>query len=130
MRNDKQDIDRLIREAMNEEEAAFYDALGEPSVRQMVTEVFGGRMRRLNRASILIGIAFMALGAWSVHKIIVVEGTRELVLWVVAFFFSLGAVFGMKIWSWMEFQRHALTREIKRLEMQIVSLRRFFEGRS
>ena len=36
--------------------------------------------------------------------------------------FSLAAVMGMKIWHWMEMQRHALTREIKRVELQVANL--------
>ncbi len=128
MNNKTENLDQMIREAMSEEEAAFYDALGEPSVPQMVTEVFQGRLRWLNRAAVLIGIAWMVLGVWSVFKIIEVEDTRRLVLWTATFFLSLGALFAMKIWYWMELNRHALTREIKRLEMQIVSLRRHLEG--
>ena len=130
MNHNTDDMDQMIREAMSEEEAAFYDTLGEPSVPQMVTEVFQGRMRWLNRAAVLIGLAFMALGVWSVFKIIEVEETRRLVWWTATFFFSLGAIFAMKIWYWMELNRHALSREIKRLEMQIVSLRRHLESGS
>ncbi len=129
MNQEDNNLDRMIREAMNEEEAAFYDALDEPSVPQMVTEVFKGRMRWINRGAVLIGIIYMVLGVWSALKIIEVEDTKQLVWWTATFFFSLGSIFAMKIWYWMELNRHALTREVKRLEMQIVSLRRHLEKR-
>lgn len=127
MSKQREDLDQLIREAMNEEEREFYDSLGEPSLPQMVTEVFRGRMRWLNRAAVLIAIGFMALGLWSVQRLVVVESSKELVWWATALFFSLGGIFAMKIWYWLELNRLAVTREIKRLEAQVLSLRRFLE---
>lgn len=128
MNRDKQ-LDDLIREALGEEEQAFYDALGEPSVPEIVTEVFRGRLRWLNRAAVLIGVAAMALALWSVQRLIVVESAKEIVWWTTGLFFSLGTMFAMKIWYWMELNRHAVTREVKRLEMQVLSLRRFLENK-
>lgn len=127
--NREKQLDDLIREALGEEEQAFYDALGEPSVPEMVTEVFRGRLRWLNRAAVLIGVAALALALWSVQRLIVVESAKEIVWWTTGLFFSLGTMWVVKIWYWMELNRHAVTREVKRLEMQVLSLRRFLENK-
>ncbi len=38
------------------------------------------------------------------------------------FVFCMGAISMMKIWYWMEMQRIGVTREIKRLELQVACL--------
>ena len=50
------------------------------------------------------------------------EGIREMILWAGAFGFSLLAVMANKIWYWMELNKNAIKREIKRLELQIARL--------
>lgn len=70
------DVDSLIREALRAEDVSELDALGEPGLPEIVTEVFRGRLR-----------------------------------WI-----------GGKIWYWMQLDRIATVREIKRVELLVARL--------
>ncbi len=116
-------IDDLIREALSQEEAELFDQMfDEPSVFEMVTSMFRGKLRYLAVFAIVMGVVFMAVGIYSLTRFLGTEEVPEMLRWGALMFFSLGSVTAMKIWHWMEMQRHALTREIKRLELQVANL--------
>jgi uncharacterized membrane protein YciS (DUF1049 family) len=50
------------------------------------------------------------------------ETTRDIVVWALAVAVCLSAVWMMKIWYWLELNKNAVTREIKRLELQVARL--------
>ncbi len=45
-----------------------------------------------------------------------------MLLWGAGLGLCTSGILAMKIWFWMEFQRNGLTREIKRLELQVAHL--------
>ena len=45
-----------------------------------------------------------------------------MIAWSLGCMLSLGALAAMKIWYWMELQKNAITREIKRLEIHVARL--------
>jgi hypothetical protein len=116
------DIDTLIREALSEEEAAFHARLGEASLYETVTAVFTGRNRWLTWMGMAATLAFLVLGAVSLVRYLGTPDLAERMTWAGAFFCAMGAVLAAKLWGWMEMQRNMLTREIKRLELQIAHL--------
>ncbi len=123
MRLKDNQIDDMIREALSEEEAELFDRVfDEPSVFELVTGMFRGKMRYLAMLAIVMGIFFMLVGIFSLLRFLAATDVAEMLRWGALMFFSLAAVMGMKIWHWMEMQRHALTREIKRLELQVANL--------
>ncbi len=123
MKRKDEQIDDMIREALSKEEADLYDRVfDEPSVFELVTGMFRGKMRYLAVLAIVIGIVFMALGIFSLLRFLAADNVPEMLRWGALLFFSLISIMGMKIWHWMEMQRHALTREIKRLELQVANL--------
>lgn len=115
-------IDRLIREALSAEEAEYFDRLGEQSIPELVTETFLGHRRWLNLGGILAGTVMLVIGAVCAVNFYNAEEIRDMLLWGAGAAFCLSGILGMKIWYWMELQRNALTREIKRLELQVAHL--------
>lgn len=116
-------IDNMIREALSEEDQKVFDQVfGEPSVFEMVTAVFQGKLRWLSVLAIVMGIVMMAIGVFALLQFVKTENVPEMLRWGALFFFTLLAITAMKIWHWMEMQRYALTREIKRLELQVAQL--------
>jgi hypothetical protein len=108
------DIDGMIREALSQEDAEVWDALvGGPTVHETVAEVFRGRNRWLTYLAVLGTLAFLALGA---------EDLSQKLDWGGIVLVCLLAILASKLWYWMEMQRTALSREIKRLELQVVHL--------
>ena len=73
--------------------------------------------------SVLFTVVFLAVAVVALLELLRAETTRGLVLWQTLLLFSLLAVAANKFWFWMEFQRVTLTREIKRLELQLAQLR-------
>ncbi len=116
-------IDDMIREALTKEEAEIFDQVfDEPSIFELVTSMFRGKMRYLAMLGIIMGFVFMAIGIFSALRFVAVGTVPEMLRWGALMFFAVFGITLMKIWHWMEIQRYALTREIKRLELQVANL--------
>ena len=117
------DIDLKIREALSAEDAEFSKELeGELSMFQMLSDTFRGRHRWLVIMVFVVTTAYMGLAIFSAFRFFAVEGVRDMLLWGGLFGFSLLAVTACKIWYWMELNKNAITREVKRVELQIAQL--------
>ena len=116
------DIDRQIREALEAEDRELFDKLDEPSLPGQVIESFRTRSRWLIAGSILAGTFMMGVCVVSGIRLAQAEEPRALVHWATVFFVAFLAVGAIKVWYWMELQRNALIRELKRLELQVARL--------
>ena len=115
-------IDDLIRAALDEEESELYDDLGEQALPAMAFAVFRGRSRWLTVISMALGSVFLVLGILSASSFYNATELRDFMIWGGAAAFCFSTVWAMKVWYWMEMQRHAITREIKRVELQLAHL--------
>lgn len=117
------DLDRKIQEALRKEDA---EALGaftqEPSMFELMMETFRGRHRKLVWLTTFWAVAFFVLAVVSGVKFFNTQDTREMLMWAVAFMSCMSAVSLLKMWWFMEMNKNAITREIKRLELQVVRL--------
>ncbi|MGY3793400.1 DUF6768 family protein [uncultured Aquimarina sp.] len=117
-----EDIDKLIKETLTEEEAKFYDDLDE----QTIFEMIGGLYKTKNRWIIVImnivNLIAFGLFIYCIVKFLETENTNELIKWSVAGLLSIMVASMLKIYSWLQIDKNALIREIKRLELQISSL--------
>lgn len=117
------DLDKKIKEALRREDVELLgDFEREPSIYEMLMETARGRHRWLTLLGVFWGIVFMVLAVISAVKFFNAEATRDLLLWAAACIVCLSAVSMMKVWYWMELNKNAITREIKRLELQIAQL--------
>ena len=117
------DLDRKIQEALRKEDAELFGDFGaEPSMLEMVMDTFRGRYRWLSVFGVFWSVVFMVLGVLSAIKFFNVEATRDMLLWAAACVVCISGVSMMKVWFWMELNKNAVTREIKRLEWQIARL--------
>ncbi|MHC5024136.1 MAG: DUF6768 family protein [Planctomycetota bacterium] len=117
------DLNDRIREALRaDDEEALAELAAEPDLFEQVLQTFRGRGRVLVLGSMAFGILFMALAILCVVKFFQAEAVQSMLAWALGFVFCLSAVMGMKIWYWMELQKNAITREIKRLEIQVTRL--------
>ena len=67
-------------------------------------------------------LVFFALFIYCVIQFFDVETTKELLKWGIGSVVFLFGVSMLKIFAWMQMDRKALIRELKRLELQISSL--------
>lgn len=117
------ELDDKIREALSGQDAELFDEYSdEPSMVSMVFEVFRGRHRWLVLWMWLVSVAMLIFGIVAVVQFFKVETTREMIAWAIGFLTCLSAVSMLKVWFWMEMQKNSITREVKRLELQIARL--------
>jgi uncharacterized membrane protein YciS (DUF1049 family) len=125
-----QSIDEKIKQALADEEAEDYAQFAEePSLLAQSLELLHTRNRWLNVGSVLVMIAFLAIGVYSLWMFAGAEQTKSLIGWAMTFGFSMGVVGSLKIWAWMQLEKNSTSREIKRLELQVAMLVKRLEGK-
>ena len=122
MKTNMEDIDKLIKETLSEEEAKFYDELEEQNLLQMVSGIFSGKNSWLVYLMSIVQILFFGLFIYCAIQFFNVESTNELIKWGVFGTLCLMASSMLKMFSWMQMDKKAIIREIKRLELQVSSL--------
>ena len=115
------DLDGMIRQALGAEHAELFDQYGEPSLPEMVVDSFRGRTRWLVALTFVSIAVFTILAGVCAYQLYMATEVKELSAWAVATIFCLIAVSMMKIWYWMELNKHAIMREFKRVELQLAS---------
>ncbi|MBQ4821238.1 DUF6768 family protein [Aquimarina sp. MMG016] len=122
MNNKIEDIDRLIKETLTQEEAKFYDELDE----QNILEMIGGLYKTKNRWIIImmniVNVISFGFFIYCVVQFLNTDNTNELIKWSGAGFLSIMTASMLKLYSWLQIDKNALLREIKRLELQISSI--------
>ena len=117
------ELDKKIKEALRQEDAELFEDLGgEPSVFELVIDTFRGKHWWLTVLTIFWSLVFFVLAILSAIKFFNTDDSRDMMMWALAFIFCMMAVSMMKMWFWMEMNKNAITREIKRLELQIARL--------
>ena len=124
------DFDALLRDTLAEDEQALTARLGEPSLLDMVVDVYRGRLRWLVWVTMVVTAVFFGLGIYCAVRFFQAPELREMIQWGAGFFFCMTAVMANKIFAWMEMERGAIVREIKRLEVRIVQMQSTLSGGS
>ena len=122
MKNRMSEIDDLIKETLTKEEAEFYDDLDEQNPFEMIGGLFRGKNSWIIIIiNIVMLIAFAAF-IYCVVNFLEAEETNELIRWAAGGFTCFFAVLMLKLFGWMQMDKNAILREMKRLELQISSL--------
>lgn len=119
------DIDDLIKQELQKETAEIDDLLTrEDGLPDMLAGAFKGSMRRWMWLMSIVTLAFTGLLFWCGYNFYVAVTADDRIFWGVWFIFMAIVQSSLKKWSWMEMNRASTMREIKRLELAIVSLTR------
>lgn len=122
MKDNMEEIDKLIKETLTTEEAKFYDELEEQNLLGMVGGLFKGKLKwiliLMNVVTVTAFIGFI----YCVVQFVNTDITNELIKWGVLGMILLMMISMLKIFAWMQMDKNALFREIKRLELQISAL--------
>ena len=122
MKTNMEDIDQLIKETLSQEEAKFYDDLEEQNLLQMVAGLFKGKNSWIIIIMNVVTLVFFVLFIYCMVQFLNTEITNELITWGLGGFVCLMVVSLLKLFAWMQMEKNALLREIKRLEIQVSSL--------
>lgn len=124
MKTNKEDIDKLIKETLTEEEAKFYDELDEQNVFQMLGGLFQGKNKWIMYVMNFMTLIFFGLFVYCVVQFFNTDITNDMITWGIGGLVFLFGMSMLKVFAWMQMDKNALLREIKRLEIQVSSLSR------
>lgn len=114
-------IDKIIHEALNKEEAAYYDQLGEQSLLDMSIDVFKGRNKNIYILTLIMSFILFGGFVYCAIQFYNAVDIREMLIYGAIGFWLMLGVTGIKLWHWMQMNTNRLIREIKRLELQLAS---------
>lgn len=117
------DLDRKIRDALRQEDSELFAEIGdEPSLFEMSMDLFRGRNRWLSLLAAVGMVAIIGLGIVAGVKFHRAETTRDMFQWAAVCALCMLGFGLMKVWAWLEINKNFVTREIKRVELQIARL--------
>jgi hypothetical protein len=118
-------LDAAIRQTLSEEDARMFEQLdADAALHQQILETFGGRLRWLNVAGWVAGFALTGLVFLFGWRFWVATDLAEMLRWgAAAGLASLGVAL-VKVWFWLQMQKNAVVRELKRVELQLALLAR------
>ncbi|WP_250432372.1 DUF6768 family protein [Hanstruepera flava] len=122
MKTNMEDIDKIIKDTLTQEEAKFYDALDEQNVLQMVLGLFKGKNKWIMFLMNVMTLVFFALFIYCIVQFFKTDIQKDYIKWGIGSVVFLLGVSMLKLFAWMQMDKNALLREMKRLELQISSL--------
>lgn len=122
MKDYKEDIDQLIKETLTQEEATFYQELEEQNVLQMILGLFQGKNKWIMILMNFMTLVFFGFFVYCAVQFFNTTETNELIKWGTGGLVFLLGVSMLKVFAWMQMDKNAIIREVKRLELQVSSL--------
>ena len=122
MNKEREKIDELIKETLNQEEAKFYDELEEQNLIGKLGEVFKSKMGWLAIIMNVVHLVIFGLLMYCIVQFFGTNETNELIKWASAGFLCMIAMGMLKLYIWMQMDKNDILREMKRLELQIATL--------
>lgn len=122
MKNNEDQIDKIILEALSKEEASYYDELGEQSILDMALGVFKGRNKAIYLFVFLFSFALFGVFVYSLMAFLDADNVTDMLRYGALGFLSILVITAVKIWYWMQMNTNALQREMKRIEIQLAAL--------
>ena len=122
MKNKMEEIDQLIKDTLSKEEAAFYDSLEEQHLFDMLLGQFKGKNAWFLITTNILILVFLGMFVYCCIQFFNVNAVEELIKWGFGSFMFILSLSMLKIYAWMQMDKNAMLREMKRLELQVMSL--------
>ena len=117
------DLDQAIRQSLSAEDAALLDRLGaDQALHRQVLATFEGRLRWFNVAGWIAGVVLFGVACVLAWRFVQAEELRDMLRWGAASALAFAGIALIKVWFWLELQKNAIVRDVKRLEVQVASL--------
>ncbi len=116
-------IDERIRKELEEHGSAVDDlAIDESKLFPMLFGVFTGGLARWAGFAMVLTLVCFGLTLWSGYAFFSATSIDDRVFWGIAALAAFHALSMFKLWFFMEMNRHAVTREVKRVEIALARL--------
>jgi Family of unknown function (DUF6768) len=117
------DLDQAIRQSLSAEDAALLDRLGaDQALHRQVLATLEGRLRWFNVAGWIAGFVLFVVASVLAWQFVQAEDLGDMLRWGAASALAFAGLALIKVWFWLELQKNAIVREVKRLEVQLASL--------
>ena len=117
------DLDQAIRETLSSEDTELFDRLGaDQALHRQVLATFEGRLRWFNIAGWIAGFVLFGVASISAWRFLQAQDVGDMLRWGSASALAFAGLALIKVWFWLELQKNAVVREVKRLEVQVASL--------
>lgn len=111
-------LDDQIRNALSAEDAQM---IGGPDdglrIDQLVISTFRSRNWLMTIPIVIVSIVVLALSIWCLVRFFNATEIQDMIGWAMGVIVGVFMVSFMKIWFWLEMQRIAITREVKKVEL-------------
>ncbi len=122
MKTNIENIDHLIKETLTQEEAKFYDGLEEQNLSGMIRGLYKGKNSWLVLVMNIFNLAVFGVLIYCIIQTFDEENTNNLIIYLGIILLCFITMSVIKLHMWMNMHRNVVTREIKRLELQVSSL--------
>ena len=119
MKNSNEEIDELIKSALSQEEATYYNELEEQSLLDMALGVYRGKLKWLAILTAVVMIVVFGLAVYCLIQFLDADNTKDMILWAAGMFGAMMATSMLKLFHWMQMDKNAVLRELKRVELQV-----------
>lgn len=117
-------VDDAIRRALSPEDLRALDDLGrEPPIILQAMRAFEGQQRWVGVVGWLGGFGLFGAACFLAYRFVTADDLRTMILWGAGAGLATAGTAMIKLWFFMEMQKNSIVREVKRLELQIASLR-------
>ena len=116
-------LDDAIRQALSREDAALLEGFGaDQPLHSQLMETFRGKLAWMNMVGWIAGLVLAAAMFYCIWQFLNTPEIRDMLMWSGGAALAAAGLVLIKIWFWMEMQKNAVVREIKRLELQVARL--------
>lgn len=122
MKTNMEDIDKLIKDTLSQEEIKFYDSLEEQNMFKKIIGLFIGKNKWILILMNVMTLVFFGLFVYCVIQFFEVNEIKELLKWGIGSIIFMLGVSMLKVFAWMQMDKNTILREMKRLELQMSSL--------
>jgi hypothetical protein len=117
------ELDRAIRQSLSAEDAELFDQLGaDQALHRQILDAFASRLRWFNAAGGIAGFVLFAAACVFGWRFWFAQDLQDMLRWGGASALACAGLGLIKLWFWLELQKSAIVREVKRLEVQVASL--------
>jgi uncharacterized protein DUF6768 len=117
------ELDRAIRQSLSAEDAELFDRLGaDQAFHRQVLDSLEGRLRWFNAGGWVAGFVLFALACVFGWRFWFAQRLDDQLRWGAASALAFAGIALIKVWFWLELEKNAVVREVKRLELQVASL--------
>lgn len=124
-------LDDQIRNALSAEDAQM---IGGPDdglrIDQLVISTFRSRNWLMTVPIVIVSLVVMGLSIWCLVRFFDATETQDMIGWAMGVIVGVFMISFMKVWFWLEMQRIAITREVKKVELLTARLLQELSSRS